>query len=297
MEIILQEKNLYQNFLWQLPQNIYKKEGSGLLIAGNEQNKNEPLLFLQAVLETAPIYISWVRPKSTETPFDHLLKNLHIIGVNETKSKSLAVSGKQEIVEEITNAQVSFIGPGLSKNAETVELIWQIVNETNKTFLLQEEAVLIILMGLKIIKKEKGFEEMEEKAKKIFEKKIVILNEKNFEKLLEMFSVKEKRFLNIFFKIQEILDTKIILIQEKAIIISENKKIIKTEIPFNINALIYSGIFSALFVSSKKKFIESASVSAFLYKEIITKVLGESSRKIIDSDIINNIKNILLKNS
>jgi NAD(P)H-hydrate epimerase len=69
-----------------------------------------------------------------------------------TLSDSISIKAKHTIIEESKSSTVVGIGPGISRNAETGQLVWELLpNLENKIIILVGAAIDSIILGLELI--------------------------------------------------------------------------------------------------------------------------------------------------
>lgn len=285
MELVKQKEFLHQDFLWQLPQNVFSKSGGIFLISGAENTKSESFLVLQAMASVASSHILWARPSVLESELDKLISHIEILNLPTTNSGSISTHAKSEILSKLKAFDCLVLGPGLTGNAQTVQLVWDIFWESKIPVVLIGDAFDHILTGLNIIKKEKGEEEL---FKKINEKKetVIIVSEfKKIEKLAKILSESAKNNNKTINNVSQKSRFGILSFLDNKITTGTAEKIVETE-STNVNLEILGGIFSALFSFNQKEIEKVLASSAFIYKTA-SELAGQNiKRKLIATDVV-----------
>jgi NAD(P)H-hydrate epimerase len=166
--IVYQDKLLYPKILWQRPVHYYKSEaGKIMVLAGSRNMTGAAILTCEAIFRSGTGIILLGYPKSLRYVYKDFMPEAMTLELPETPSHSLSKAAKDEIISNAKSCDVLVIGPGLSQNAETIQLIWEIVFETTKAIVLDADGLTALAMGIKVIKSK----ESEEYLKDFFAKR------------------------------------------------------------------------------------------------------------------------------
>lgn len=153
----VQDKLLFPDILWDRPLNIYKRAlGKALIIAGSEGMAGAAALALEASMRSGVGIATLAYPGSLKNVYKKLMPEGMSLALPVTPSGSLSLRGKNQIVEESKNYDVIAIGPGLSRNAETIQLCWELFFEIKKPLIVDADALNALSLGSELIKERGG---------------------------------------------------------------------------------------------------------------------------------------------
>lgn len=94
-------------------------------------------------------------PKSLNEIMEVKLTEVMTLPLPETKDFSLSLKCYDEIKKKLSWADAVLIGPGLSKNEETMELVRKIVTENNLNYVIDADAISAFKGNLNLLKNKK----------------------------------------------------------------------------------------------------------------------------------------------
>ncbi|MCB0727547.1 MAG: NAD(P)H-hydrate dehydratase [Ignavibacteriae bacterium] len=94
-------------------------------------------------------------PESLNDIMEVKLTEVMTLALEETSSKTISITAYPKIKEKLKWADSVLIGPGLSDNEETHELVRTIVRENDKNFVLDADAISAFRHDLKLLKNKK----------------------------------------------------------------------------------------------------------------------------------------------
>lgn len=152
-KLINQTKPLYPKLLWNRPVHFYKTEaGRILVLAGSKGMTGAAILTCEAVFRSGTGILLLGFPKSLKTIYKEILPEAMTLELEETPSISLAKKAEEEILAQARTSDVVIIGPGLSTNAETIQLVWQIVLEIEKPIVLDADGLTALAKGIEVMR-------------------------------------------------------------------------------------------------------------------------------------------------
>lgn len=168
MKILKQEKLLYPDILWQRPVHYYKNEaGRILVLAGSQGLSGAAILACEAVFRSGTGILLLGFPKSLKIVYKEILPEAMTLELPETPSYSLSKKAHDPILEQAKASNVSLIGPGLSTNAETIQLVWQLLFEIETPIVLDGDGLTAFSKGIEVMRSHESLEFMEDYLKKI----------------------------------------------------------------------------------------------------------------------------------
>ncbi len=149
---IYQDKPLFPKLLWQRPVHFYKSEaGKILVLAGSKGMTGAAILTCEAVFRSGTGRLLLGFPESLKVVYKEILPEAMTLELAETPSHSLAKKAEQMILDNARSCDVVIIGPGLSHNAETIQLIWELVFSIEKPIILDADGLTALAKGIEVI--------------------------------------------------------------------------------------------------------------------------------------------------
>ena len=150
---LIQDKLLFPDVLWERPLNIYKRAlGKVLVVAGSRGMAGAAALASEAAYRAGAGVVTLGYPEGLLTVYKKIMPEAMTMSLPETPSGSLSTKAKEEIIKDSDDFDVVIIGPGLSQNAETMQLVWEIFFEIKKSIILDADGLNAISLGFKVIK-------------------------------------------------------------------------------------------------------------------------------------------------
>lgn len=153
MDKLIQNKLLYPEILWERPVHFYKsKAGKILVLAGSKGMHGAATLVCEAVFRSGTGILTLGFPDTLKNIYKEILPEAMTKALPSTISGSLAKRGEEEIVELAKAHDVVIMGPGLSTNAETIQLIWQLLFKIQKPVVLDADGLTALAKGIEVIR-------------------------------------------------------------------------------------------------------------------------------------------------
>lgn len=273
MEILSQkDKPLYPEILWKRAVYSYGQEaGRLMIIAGSGQENKKALLSAEAAFRTGSGILTLAFPESLEKTMKEFLSKEMLLPLKETPSRSISMKAKEDILAFENINSTSVLGPGLSKNSETLELIWKLFAESKGRLVISDNAVYSLFLGLKILFKEAKSEGIKEYFNRNNIKGAVIITSEDLKKLnfLELGKDEKKAIC----KLSEILGLEIIFIGKSILLAFESKLIINKEV--EINSLdevisVLSGCTGSLIAQNPTEYFKASVTATYLMTKVLS---------------------------
>jgi hydroxyethylthiazole kinase-like uncharacterized protein yjeF len=130
--------------------------GDVLFIAGSSSYLGAPYFSALSFLKAAGGYSRLASPSSI-TPFlANKGSEVVFIPQEETPSASIALKNKQGLLELSEQVDMVVVGPGLSLNEETQELVRQLAREIKKPLLIDGDGITALCRDIELVKKRKN---------------------------------------------------------------------------------------------------------------------------------------------
>lgn len=152
MKPIYQDKLLYPKILWQRPVHFYKAAaGKILVLAGSKGMTGAAILTCEAVFRSGTGILILGFPESLRTIYKDILPDAMTLELPETPSHSIAKKAENLILENAKSCDVTVLGPGLSQNAETIQLIWELLFTLEKNVVLDADGLTALAKGIEVM--------------------------------------------------------------------------------------------------------------------------------------------------
>lgn len=167
MKPTYQTKLLYPEILWERPVHYYKsKSGRVLVIAGSRGMAGAALLTCEAVFRSGTGVVTLAFPEELKDSFTGILPEAMTLALPQTHSGSISKKSLEIIKEQSNSADLIIIGSGISTNTETVQLVWEIIRETEKPIVIDAEGINSLAYGIEAITSKKSLDEVKNYFKK-----------------------------------------------------------------------------------------------------------------------------------
>lgn len=130
--------------------------GKVFVIGGSRQFTGAPVMCAEAVLRAGAGAVILGTPVSVLPIIARKVTEVMLAPLAETAEGSLSLASIAMIQEKIDWADVVAIGPGLSRNAETAELVCKIVSICKKPLVIDADALSALAGSLHLLKKRKA---------------------------------------------------------------------------------------------------------------------------------------------
>jgi NAD(P)H-hydrate epimerase len=302
-KIIYQKSLLYPKLLWERPVHFYKaKAGKVLVLAGSKGMSGAAILTSEAVFRSGTGILLLGFPESLKNIYSEILPEAMTLALPETPSKSLAKKAEDAILDNAKSCDVAVIGPGLSQNAETIHLVWQLIFELSCPFVLDADGLSALAKGIEVMRKTENTKFMNDFFLKIKSRFVItphpgeaarIINAMSLEDVPK--NIKAEYIEKNKSEIAEILSRNlncVAVVKGYETAISDSSKIIidkvgGPELATAGSGDVLSGIIGSFIGQNPKKIFEATAVAVYLHS--LAGILAKEKfgeRSIIASDII-----------
>lgn len=297
-KVLVQDHILFSEILWKFPQNIYKRQrGKILIVAGSRGFSGAALLLLEAAFRTGAGLIVLGFPQGLKEVYRDILPETMLEPLPETPTGSLSLDGEAKILELTEECDVTTIGPGLSRNSETQQLVQKLVPQIKTPLIIDADGLNAISPSLfpkrqsatiitphsgemvNLLEKE-GYQAPDRRP----------LMEHLYRHREEMTKDAAKRW-------------KVILVLKgHQTVISDGERVVidpigGPELATAGTGDILTGIIATLATQNKSKLLEAAATAVYLHSQTGKKAketLGE--RSVVASDIIRELPEVIKEN-
>lgn len=307
---LIQDKILFPDVLWERPLNIHKRIlGKVLVIAGSRGMAGAAALTLESAYRAGAGIVTLGFPEGLSQVYKKILPEAMTIPLPETPAGTISLKAKDIIIKNSKDFDCVVIGPGLSQNAETQQLVWEIFFQIEKPIILDADGLNAISLGFKVIKGVKQSGDIIEILKKRKEATIItphagemlriikaIRGRGEYQKITSDFIDKKKQEFATL--VSEKLGF-IVVLKGNETAISEPGRIVinKTGNPGMATAGsgdVLAGIIGTFVSQNLKRLYEAVSTAVYLHGvagDIAKEKIGE--RSMIASDIIKYLSNAI----
>lgn len=301
----IQNKVLFPEILWERPVHFYKKQaGKVLVLSGSTGMTGAAILTCEAVFRSGTGMLVLGFPDKLKEIYKEILPEAMTLPLSSTYGGSLAKKAKGAILEESKSCDVVIIGPGLSRNSETIHLIWELIFEIEKPMVLDADGLYALATGISVIRKNDTEKFLTDYMKKIKVPVILTPHPGEMERILSAATFKEyknKKIKADFIEkhkevvariVSEGLGCFVVLKGHNTVIADPDGNLIVNKIGGLELATagagdVLSGIIGSFVAQNPNKILESVSTAVFLHG-LAGKMAKEklSDRSVIASDII-----------
>lgn len=302
MSIVIQKNLLYPEILWNRPVHYYKNSaGKVLTIAGSRDRSSVALLSTEATFRSGTGIITLGFPEGLRIIYKGLLPEAISLPLPETPGYTLSKKAGSELIKQSEAVDLVVLGPGMSKNAETLALIWELLFKIKKPVVLDDDGIHSFTLGIKLLYENSGEEGLKTYISKRKENTILILGLSDILNILKVINFKpdnikkitskyiEKNIKKLSAYISSYLDMYLVVKNDKAFIVGPKGELIQDFFISDISRPgIISGIIGSFVAQNPEKPMEAIATAMYLYREaeILSKTRND---KVFASDIIKNL--------
>jgi len=152
-KLIYQDNILFPKILWQRPVHYYKSEaGKIMVLAGSKGMSGAAILTCEAVFRSGTGILVLGFPEGLKGIYKDVLPEAMTLELPETPGHTLAKKADTLILDNVNSCDVVIIGPGLSGNAETIQLIWELIFSIEKPIVLDADGILAFAKGIEVMR-------------------------------------------------------------------------------------------------------------------------------------------------
>lgn len=148
-----QAKPLFPKLLWQRPVHFYKAEaGKVMVLAGSKTMTGAAILTCEAVFRSGTGILILGFPEGLKSIYREILPEAMTLPLPETQAQTIAKKAEGTILEQAKACDSIVIGPGLSQNAETIHLVWQLAFDIEKPIILDADGLFALAKGIEVMR-------------------------------------------------------------------------------------------------------------------------------------------------
>lgn len=304
-KIIYQTKLLYPEILWERPVNFYKsKAGRVLLIAGSRGMTGAALLSAEASFRSGTGILTLAFPEELKGIYKDILPEAMTLPLTQTHSGSIARGALKTLKEQLKVSDVVVMGPGLSENTETIQLVWELLKEIETPVVIDADAIKALAHGIEAVRAKEGEKKVKELFSSLKARSILTPHPGEASKLMRSLG-KEKRVskpeyiekhkIEIGKAISESLSSCVVLKGHDTTIVSRKGNIVIDKIGGPELATagtgdVLSGIIGSFVAQNPGKVFKATATAVYLHSlagRLAKEALGE--RSVTASDIIKHL--------
>jgi hydroxyethylthiazole kinase-like uncharacterized protein yjeF len=296
-----QDKLLFPNILWKRPVNVYAPgAGKILIIAGSKNMTGEAMLTCEAVFRSGTGVLVLGYPESLSTLYKGVLDGAMTLELPETPSHTLAKKSQNLIEDNARSCDVVIIGPGLSHNAETTQLIWELIFSIQKPVVLDSDGISALIKGIEVLLSKENETYLQQYFKARQNELTLVVNLGEAARLAAALRL-DKKFTTRHIEenpelvsslISDILCCKVVLRGNSTILVNDTEEAVINRLgalglATKGSSDVLSGIIGSFIGQNPEKHTEAVATAIFLY-DMAAKVATEKvgNREILPSDII-----------
>lgn len=134
LHLCRQENLLYPSFLWQRPINAFQTKGS-VFIIGGERNLNEVISFCNVLFYMGIERFKLGFPAGLKNQYQQIIPKEIQYPITSSLSKNFDYRCFEPLSRELKNYNLTIIGPGLSNNEGTIQLVKKIMGLEHPFFI------------------------------------------------------------------------------------------------------------------------------------------------------------------
>lgn len=299
--IIYQDKLLYPKILWQRPVHFYKSEaGKIMILAGSKGMSGAAILTCEAVFRSGTGILVLGFPEGLKGIYKGVLPEAMTLELPETPGHTLAKKAETLILDNAKSCDVVIIGPGMSQNAETIQLIWELIFAIKKPIVLDADGLTAFAKGIEVMRVHEDETFMNEYLAKRPNELIITPHPGEAAKLAHALKL-DKKFTNKYVEqhkaemaqiLAEKLNCTVVLKGYQTVVVKNTGETVITrvggpELATAGSGDVLSGIIGSFIGQNPGKHLEAITTAVYLHSkagEIAKEKVGE--RSVIASDII-----------
>jgi NAD(P)H-hydrate epimerase len=229
------------------------------------------------------------------------------LALPETPGGTLAKKANTLILEHVESCDVAIIGPGLSGNAETTQLIWELIFNISKPVVLDTDAINALIIGVSVMRKRESLDFLIDYFAGRPNELILTLDVGDLFKLISAVNI-DKKFTIKYVQEhpQEVLEivtralscTTVLNVREPMIITCTGITIITpstaSDEPTGASGDALSGIIGSFVAQNPGKHLEAIATAVYLYVKTKEFALEKKDKEVIlPSDIVRYLPGII----
>ena len=301
MNTLHQKKLIFSDLIWNRPLHLYQKAaGNIFVVAGSRGRENIPIQIMEAAFRSGTGSLTLGYPVGLKSGYKNLLPKEMSLPLPETLSGSLSIKGLKEILDFSCKTGLTIIGPGISKNAETLHLIWEIIFNIKSNLVISDNSVQALLIGLNLIKS-KGHSPLEfAKARNINGASTILCLTPN--EGMSLLKVLDERYKNLtitsfvnsknklVYELALLTGWQIALLDKEVVASNGGIIIITGDTDLSLHQNVFLGILGTFLSQNPSLPFEAINTAAYVFKRALEIARTESDQQqLLNSNVIKNI--------
>jgi len=295
MKEIIQNSLLFPELIWERPVHYYKNEGGKVLIvAGARGNPQRAILACESVFRSGTGVLTLAYPQSLNEIYKAFLPDTMKLPLLETFGGSLGHKAKEDIVSHSKVCDIALIGPGLSNNAETIHLVWDLIFDIKTPIVLVDDGVQALTKGIEVLRQKESENFMIDYFKKtsqLFlvatsEELVKILHACNFQEYPKInASILNSKLKEITSFLHEMLGVGIVVRGNGGLAVV-NDQILRNVVG-SCDSAVLEGMVASFLAQNPEKPFEAVATALYLHgisENLAKQKIGD--RELLNSDIL-----------
>jgi len=127
--------------------------GKVFVLAGSRGFTGAPFMCAQAAMRTGAGAVILGAPRCVQPILARKFTEVMVAPLEETAEGSISLAAEKEIHHRVEWADTVVIGPGMSRDPETVELMWRLISSIRKPLIIDADALYAVASKPSILKK------------------------------------------------------------------------------------------------------------------------------------------------
>jgi NAD(P)H-hydrate repair Nnr-like enzyme with NAD(P)H-hydrate dehydratase domain len=297
-DIIYQNEVPYPEILWERPVHYYKHEaGRVFMLAGSGGTPKTAILTSEIIFRSGTGVLTLGFPEGMRSIYSPIFSESMMLALPQTPAGSISKKAHSLIIEQVEASSVFVIGTDISTNAETIQLIWDLIFEISKPIILTSEGVKSLILGINVLRSREPSEFLNEYFLKKSAGLIIVLNNGNLHALsaaMDLSDIKHKmalvekgkRLEETLAVIAATLRATIVFCESKLIIATPSGQIIinggdSPDIYQLKTDDIVAGVLGSFVAQNPKKTLEAIRTAIYIFGS----TLSLCTEKILNRDI------------
>ncbi|MEI6267195.1 MAG: NAD(P)H-hydrate dehydratase [bacterium] len=288
---IFQEKPLYPKILWNRPIHQYKANaGKIFIISGSKGMSGRALIVCEAVFRSGTGILLLGFPEGLKNDFKGILPESMSLPLPQTNQVTLSSNSLNDIIESSSPCDAAIIGPGLSMNPETVQVIWEVITTISIPLVIAEEGLSSFCKGLEVIRRKESVDYIKNIILDKLPNRVIIMSLSEVRKLLDLLDIDKLNDKEISSNIYAHLSTlsralgfTIILAASPLAISSPDGVTVVNKIkltPQNLSSSqisVLAGVIGSFMGQNPKNIFQSIVTAIYIFESAMLLAINESS--------------------
>lgn len=239
-----------------------------MVLAGSKNMSGAAILACEAVFRSGTGILLLGFPESLRAVYKDVLPEAMTLELPETPGHTLAKKADTLILENAESCDVLIIGPGLSENAETIQLIWEIIFSVHKPVVLCADGISALTKGIEVMRSREDENFVSEYLTRKHNELILVLNDGEVKKIAKALKIDAK--LMDAETIAEKLGCTVVLTGKQTVIATNTGDTIITRLggperATNDSSNILASVIGSFVAQNPEKHLEAIATAVYLF--------------------------------